>query len=354
MPLYDSETFDKSVIPEHYKADVKELIHVAAVVGWKVHVTGSASVTIIAPEERKKYHFGHRSSTPLNRIRRDIVRFGDPAKVMMMSTLSAVPGGSVEEKALLSVLPLLNPSEPAQDDRPKAEPVHTVNAEPTDMVEAGVHVVSEKPMLAKGGEGHGYDSPTTIERRWSDGTRDYKCVSCDYTSPNRGSVPAHHGKSHPLTVKPPTYKADVPDATVYAPRRNRIEALAEVLSDRLASGELPTAEELARLSLMWVHEQTRRGTALSAEAEPMSAEVTLDRIRLLLDDGSTFRLREQMAALEERVIAQTARIEQAEELAMEMEQRALTSERKAEQARQTLKAFTDLATELAAGEQEAG
>jgi len=352
MPLYTDETFDKSLIPNHFKTDVRELIEVAAAVGWKVHITGAQSVTIIAPGERKKYHFGRRSSNSLNRVRRDIIRFGDPEKVVVMSALARTEPGSITDdsvmRAAAAMIPTLGQEGTIEDDRPEAEvedDVHTVN-EPV--------VVSQKPMVAKAREGLAYDSPTTIERKWSDGSRDYKCIACDYTSANRGSVPAHHGKAHPVTVKPSMFKGDVPDATVYRPRQNRIDALAAVLGEAYLSGETPDFGEVAKTALTWVHEQTKNKTHLATEAEPMSAEDALDRIRLMLDDGSQYEARKRMAELEERVVALAARTDEAEGRATEMEAKAQAAERRAEQARQTLKAFTDLATELSAGEQEAG
>ena len=205
------------------------------------------------------------------------------------------------------------------------------------------HIVSEKPMVAKGGHNRAYESYTAIERLWSDGSKDWKCPECPYTSTkSRGSVPAHwskvHSKGQGTREHPAMYEAEVPDARVYAPRQNRVDALAETIREMMKAGE-KDPEVIARTALTWVHENSKHATPLAAEREELTPEDTLNRIRTLLDQGVYDQQQKRIDALEEHVLTAEAEAQQARQ--------------EAQQARETLRAFTELATEFAAGHTEA-
>lgn len=206
------------------------------------------------------------------------------------------------------------------------------------------HIVSEGPMRAKAGDRSAYDSEVTIQRLWSDGTKDYKCVKCDYWSTQRQSVAAHNARKHPgvTSPRPATYQAVVTDATVYAPRQTRIDALAQVIEEALTAamqdgGKLDSAQ-IAKTALTWVHDQHRKGTEFSEDVEPRTPDEVLNRIRTLLDDGTRLRETQRLSELETRVL--------------EAEERAEQAEKRADQARSTLRAFMDLASELSAEDGE--
>lgn len=88
-------------------------------------------------------------------------------------------------------------------------------------------LLSEGPWMAhrggtknNSGGGYVYPSSTVIERYWTDGTVDYACTGCDYTSAKPRGVSAHyaqhvgHDTRHPRAeikgyIQDPTYTANV-------------------------------------------------------------------------------------------------------------------------------------------------
>jgi hypothetical protein len=310
MPMIQPDDFTKDVIPNGYREEVKEVIVVAAALGWKVHKTGSESLTIISPRPEnhpKKYHFSQnrRGTNDLKRIRRDLIRFGDPEKVMIADAAHLTRDPELRNM-LVKALPMVGVTEGiVVDDTPEAEEKRTPKPKPEPSKQRAVTIVSQAPMVAKANENRGYDSHTTIERKWSDGTTDYACIEkgCDYTSPNRASVPAHWAKAHHdggRGRRNPVYVADTSGATKYAPRQTRIDALAQALADAMAAGATDP-QTIAREALMWVHEQSKKGTEHAAENEPMDAEAMLDRIRLLLDNGTHLQMRQRVETLEQQM-----------------------------------------------------
>lgn len=306
MGMYDKDSFDKSLIPTNLKKDVRELIEVGVTLGWKMHLGSANSVTLVSHDERKKMHFSSsgRASIGMNRLRRDVVKYADPkqleyghaalaAKDPDLGRLMFAAMPTVSKETVVDHRPEIEAEEQrqraqreeirqAQRDRQKRyEEAQSSESEPERTI------VSQKPMVAKDSTGRGYDSKVSIERHWSDGTVDYKCVDCDYTSVNRLAIRGHRSgsKHNPRGRDRNTHKIDVPLAATYAPRQTRIEALAEVIQGLVSEGTVDPAE-IARQALTWVHEQTRHGTSEAAEREPMTAEETLNRVRLLLDDGS--------------------------------------------------------------------
>lgn len=326
--VIESEGFTKDVLPGFLKHDIREIISVAVGLGWRVHVSANRkSVTIISPDEVKRYHFSDtgRASHNLGRIRRDLIRHGEPAKV----AVAEAAAHAVHEKhdrrygeALIEILPDVG------------DPGTVEYEEESSVPEPERHIVSEEPMRAKASEGRGYRSQVSIERHWSDGTVDYKCADCDYTSTDRLAIRGHrvsHGKAD---IRPPRVPMEVPNASAYRPRKERIQALAEYLSERLQGLTCDSPEALftvAQEALLWVHEQSAKGTRYAVETEPLTAEDTLNRIRALLDQGETMRQAERIADLERRLA--------------EAEDIALKAEARAEQARATLRAFTEMANE---------
>lgn len=343
MPMYDRHTFEpEDHIPPHLKKDARDTVMVAVAMGWKLHVNTNNSCTIIAPNDRKKHHFAgnSRATIPLNRIRRDIFRYADPA---LLAIADQVIDGKLPPEVAAMVEKV---AYPRNEEQPEEEPVPTPNDMPQHRPEpsesedkAEPYVVSEQPMLAKAGTNRGYESAATVERHWSDGTTDYKCVDCDYSSKDRLSVRSHrnkHGKKQgPSTHRGQTFVADVPNAAHYRPRQTRIDALAEVIEGLMADGGKDPGE-IAKTALTWVHEQSRQGTSLAAEREELGPEDTLNRIRSLLDDGTFARQRSRIEALEERLT-------QTEQALEETAQRA-------DKAQSTLRALSELASESVLGE----
>src|SRR5690348_11665816 len=123
MPLYTREDFDSSLIPNGFKKDIEQVVTVAVALGWKLHIgTKPPSMTIIAPGEKKKYHFGYnwrRGSANLNRVKRDLFRFGDPTLVAIADQL--IDGKMPDE--MLQFIPLVGNDNTTVET---PEEVHTV------------------------------------------------------------------------------------------------------------------------------------------------------------------------------------------------------------------------------------
>lgn len=322
MPIYDNENFQRSLVPSYLKAEIREIIETAVMFGWKMHVSSAHSVTLVSYDERKKFHFSrtNRASKSLNQIKRDIIKFGEPEKLLMADSILGMKDRELAQMAT-TLLPALGDEGTVVDHRPalekeaeekkeaaleyardltKKRPVSTGNSEPTAaaaVAEGEVaraaespYILTEKPMMAKARDGQAYASRVAIERHWSDGTVDYKCVDCDFTSKDRLSIRGHRTrKDHQKRgiERAKVVQGDVPLAASYKPRKDRVEALAQAIADAMAAGATDP-ESIALEALMWVHEQSKKGTRYAAEFEPMSAEETLERIRSLIAGEAQF------------------------------------------------------------------
>jgi hypothetical protein len=367
-------------LPEWLKGDLRAAVRTAALLGWQVHLDSDHGVGIWSPGGHKRYHFtAKKSSGPINRIRRDVWRYGDPELVEVarqfadgevLDPRKAMKIKTVEEVAVVHERQQAEPMderncqaflegvehtqhrwyEDGDGDhlRPhlcygyKEEASVTEVSEPT--------VVSQHPMVAKRGQGKAYDSGTTMVQTMSDGSTRYACrfEGCGYWSLNRKAVSGHwsRAKGHPNTEvrSIPPYRAEVPEAHPYAPRKIRVEALAQRLLETLSGEAIPTLEELAEAlaqkALTWVHEQTGQGTGFAEEREPMTAEETLARIRLLLDTGESFTLRQENERLASQVAELTSRVEEARQ--------------EAERIRGNWQALSDLMAEMGRTEERQG
>jgi hypothetical protein len=317
------DEFERGALPSWMSKDLKEIVEVASALGWKVH-TASDTVriqSVVRDDKRWVFTAGRRSTYPLNRIRREVAKYADPKIAALV-----IAGDELKDPTLRrlveAALPTLEEAtvdhteeeeearkdEEERRERIAAEQERALIQKYDPIEQRGLHppahIVSEKPMLAKGkSERQGYQSETTIERVWSDGSKDYACTKCDYTSPNRLSPSKHYANTHSegLAPKPPQFEADVPDAVRYRPRRSRIEALAEILS-HLMHTDTRDPVALAEAALMWVHEQSGKGSEHAAEREDLTPEETLNRIRMLLDDGGFAEIQRQVASLEQQVL----------------------------------------------------
>lgn len=343
-------------MPRNWEADVaKKIVDLGSEVGctivgatnlgWRVATeVGQPSVTIISPDGKHRHHFAPGRKVRTKRIREDITKHADPEK---LEALVNDVDRSVEEilygKSDVEV-EILRPVEP----KPRAIPRH---------------VVEVKKMLASAGKAGGYESEIALERLWSDGTTDYKCVKCDHTSEKRLSIRSHWrkhinaGEVEAGIERDVVKGVEVPNAASYAPRAARVEALAEVLAGLLAGGDCGP-EDIAKLALTWVHEQSRKGTRLSAEAEELEPEDMLQRIRTLLlshDPATAQRmaeveeLRTQQAGLQAEILRlQQGLAAQQQELTTAQQQlTTVQSERdrfeaRAARAAGDLRAFRDL------------
>lgn len=342
MTTYTAENYDRSVLPGTFKKDLADTIGVAVTLGWKVIVNRKQTVNLISYDGAAGERIGvsNTNRVDVNKLRRTIIRHADPelraaAADYIETGELATPLGKVPVKAVVKEA-AKGITEP--EPEPEEESSHGVNEE-----KPPAHIVSEKPMLASAGSGRGYLSETTIERKWSDGSRDYKCSQCDETSPERLNISRHYANNHSRGKgrgpSPKTFHAEVPDAAAYRPNRYRVAALAAVIAELLEEG-ITDPEQIAQTALTWVHEQ--HGSDLSTEAEPMTDSEVLARIRRLLDDGTMGKQERRITALENRLAAADAEAQHQRE--------------RAERARATLHALTDLVSEVSSedDDEEAG
>jgi hypothetical protein len=121
-------------------------------------------------------------------------------------------------------------------------------------------IMSEHPWMAhKAASASGgtmYESATTRERRWSDGTLDYVCAlpGCGYTSPRPVSVARHYGRSndHPKAAEQPVVPGkDYFEAFTsrHTPSEGRVQAILALLASHKDAASGATLDELVRLIL---------------------------------------------------------------------------------------------------------
>lgn len=290
---YTLSNYTTRVLPNGLHKDAGVLAHAALAVGWKLYVKGimirlvspdgSATITITASNK----------NIPWERYRRLIQKHANPL-------LLPKDGKPETGEAILDRIEHAHRQAEAKEVSAPETPALTGDG-------AARTVVSEAPMLAHRGQGKGYPSVTTNERKWSDGSIDYTCRSegCDFASLDRRGVGPHwrshvsRGEEQPAGV--PTMTVDTPPHEPaytkdgYTPRRERVSALAAVLAalDLAAM----SAEELAEFVLNWQNTQSAEGGRLAAEREEMTSDDVLNRIRTLLDNGTYLRQQEEISTL---------------------------------------------------------
>jgi len=162
--MYDADNFSRSAIPSWIKSDVRDVIQTSVMFGWKMHISSANSVTIISYDERKKFHFSQsgRSSKSLNQIKRDVIKFGDPEKLLMADSILGIKDRGMAEMATM-MLPALGDEGTVVDHRPELEAEVREEARPTPTAmpkkkaasESELRIVREQPMVGKAREGAG-------------------------------------------------------------------------------------------------------------------------------------------------------------------------------------------------------
>jgi len=204
-----------------------------------------------------------------------------------------------------------------------------------------VTIVSEKPWMARMGTSRRhattdlYESETTIEVTWSDGTTSYRCslAGCDFEADKPHSVASHYrghvrsGEAEPVTKRRVAVAADVPIApesigsaypgksVAYEPSDRLIDALSEWLNSR----GIDTVEQAAKNALLWLHERPDLGDPEDREREPLTDTQIVERIRRLVggrDPETEEALRNALATVDRlqqaygETLSQVAALEQ--------------------------------------------
>lgn len=193
------------------------------------------------------------------------------------------------------------------DDFTKPEPVAEPEPEPApEPAMPTPTVVKEHPARAikgtnSGGGAQTYESQTTLERTWSDGTVDYPCrwKGCDYVGPSLRST-SNHYRTHERGVEIPD--ADGVDTEhVPEPRtKARISRLAASIKD--AQDATGSTDPLVVAEWI-INERIARNDHHDAEPVELTADQILDRIARLVDRGETPRMMAEILELREKVEA---------------------------------------------------
>lgn len=175
-------------------------------------------------------------------------------------------------------------------------------------------IVSLEPARAvkgvrTGGGAETYESQTTLERTWSDGTVDYPCRwnDCDYVGPSLRST-SNHYRAHESGVTTDVGSGfDV--AHVAEPRiKSRIARLAASIADAQAATDSTDPAVVAE----WIiNERVARDDNRDAEPDELDADQILDRIARLVDRGETPKMMTQIMELRETIDAVRAERDEA-------------------------------------------
>jgi hypothetical protein len=253
---YTRDNYSPSVLPGGLHKDVQAIVTGAVGVGWTVHVK-HISATLQAPHPHEDQTIRFSASAPpknLNSIKRKIAHYADPALLPTVAepvkepvAVTAEPKESImAEETRQSRLQRITEARAkrkaeaeAERQRADTERKQKVTAiikaeaeaaetesgpdakfefsEPTPSQwrttrkavvtepKPDRYVVSEEPMIALAGGQRttgedevvdrewGYESETTNERLWSDGSVDYTCrqPGCDFSTPHRTGSRGH-------------------------------------------------------------------------------------------------------------------------------------------------------------------
>jgi hypothetical protein len=302
---------------------ITEAIDYAEALGWSCRETqthnGSCKYFLHAPHHNIVVVLDTASpprETLAVSISRKIFKYADPIKRASWVATSQDP------EFIQLVAPALEVARPVEPPpaKPKKESV----------VRPEKQLLSSQPWLAKRRlnpseskiGGLRYPSHAVIERRWSDGTVDYKCSWCLYTNDNPRSVATHYGqtKSHPAAGQSAKLIRDPEYTEVSAKRHSHWASKIKLALDELNIDLANTSyEELAhKLAEKLFHKHI--DDAELSDATPPTAEDLLEKIRHIVDRGQYIEmqrnneaLREQLAKMESEMIASRDAAKAAEE-----------------------------------------
>lgn len=316
---YTIADYDSSVLPGGLHKDVGLMVHGALAVGWKLRVKGMI-IRLISPNGQKTITVSaSNKNIPYARYKKMISEHANPLLVpatderamdyadTMIQHERQVAKKREEERVGTQIETAMMEAVEKVEEVSSRKPTRPPLKERT---QATRYVESETQMMAHRGQRRGYLSPTTNERKWSDGTVDFTCRSegCDFSSESRGGISRHwrshvsRGEEQAGLTSEQTYVTPPHEPIYnmsYTPRRERVNALSAVLA--ALDLNAMTAEELAEFVLNWQHEQSESGSRMAAEREEMTDGDILLRIRSLLDNGTYLNQQEEIENLKVQV-----------------------------------------------------
>lgn len=357
--MASTETVDLSKLQK--TADT--IVRVAIQAGWTARNTSNMGVVLESPGTPHQTiaipaRTGLHQSVARQNIRK-IMRYGDQLAVGMLELkadeiVREMETGrkrriqiddnepmSTTEKVIPAVRQTPLAHIPVPTPAPPARVVPAPEPEPERIL------LSERPWLAKQGtngeHGYAYESKVTLERRWSDGTIDYKCVACDYTHEKPVSVSRHYGGTkddkHPDTSKPESVLQTGPYEPAHRPPSDRAQRLIRELKAGMEairgkgydlSTEDKMLEALAE-QIVTMRDERRQRDEDTEAGGPLTPEQIIDRVRRLVDGGA--------------YLAQIERMRQMEDELEAVKQQLATANDKALRLQAERKALADLLTE---------
>lgn len=325
---HEVETLDLS----GFSTVCKDIIRTAIQLGWIGRpVKGGQGIMLISPVDSSQTLTIPGNNTNFRKSRYDsamrkVVRYADPVhKAVATASIQEFEKGrkgitTTEDSPMYS-----GDTVPAHYDPRPDKPVPRLvttsgdpappDPEPVEP-EPDVFVVSENPWLARSGtsdrNAYVYESGAVVERKWSDGSKDYKCSACDFTDPAPHRIAHHYRRSskesHPaLERHPETMRAEpyVPQSRSVSAAQ-RAEKLAKELAKATEAIGLPPQEGTDEWLLSLAREViNKRDERRDAEGEhepvPLTPDQIIERIRGLVDDGSYLRRLERERELEARL-----------------------------------------------------
>lgn len=303
----------------------RKLLRGAVQVGWTARNTANGGVIISAPRPNESVSItlaGQVNDRRYNGFMDKIIRYGDQMLVAL-----AAGRGMEKDKAEQTLEPAIMPDPRLRDGEPVLAEAEPAVPEPDPAPEASTPVIVwEGPWKARRGNDRDgaryYDSQTTIERKWSDGSVDYRCAKqdCDYTAPMPRSVVRHFGMSKDHPTMTDGYGRDTYRGPAYEPGTRKqagpaASKLAREIEDALRAlngdAEAMEADELAAALAQAIVQRRAEDAGEAKPAQPLTAEQILSRIRNLVDDGSYFELAEKEQQDKMRIAGLEAELVQA-------------------------------------------
>lgn len=337
---YTYRDFTPDAIPRAFKREIHGVIAAAVSLGWTFMVKSDNTVTLIAPEPNvhQKIHLtSKKGSGPVNRMMKKILQYANPLLVPDATdekNMDAYQERYQEQWSRAADVKVAEMTA-ALDE---VEAMISAPLEKEETVEP-IKLMSESPMISKGGTLGGYASNIATQRDWSDGTTTYICARCDFVGNAPRSMAAHWGKHvrEDERNRGSHKGVEVPvESPSYQPTEERLESLADRIATAIAEGIDWTnigeaSKHLAYVALAWENSRHSRGEP--GLREPLSDTDLLNKIRSMVDNGLYQSQQDQIAAL--AVEKESALLE------------AEAAKADAESARSTLRTFRELLNEEA-------
>lgn len=313
---YTPQTFSNDVIPAGLTNEVKKVIQFSVVQGWNVQVKGLI-VRLLSPVGNKTITLSaSNKNIPIQQHIKTITKYANPLLALDEEMSDEIIAEAARRGAAQQITA---PVKRAQINEPVVEPViEQVVKTVVEAEDAPLRLVSEGPMISKGGSLGGYTSNIATKREWSDGSVDYQCTRCDFEGMAPRSMASHWGKHVREDERNRGGHKGVEvevEGHEYTPTPERWDSLAEALKTAMEMGldwsDLDgAAKHLALSALKWDNDRRKRNEP--GIREPLTDTELLDKIRGLVDNGLYASQRDRIDALEEQVAAMESAVAEAQ------------------------------------------